>query len=66
MTELDLLKAVKKLTVKEESVLAHRIKLGKAVQAPGQGIRTFHAQLKGLASYKVNYTCPCSIVKKVD
>ena len=34
MTELDLLKAVKKLTVKEESILAHRIKLGKAVQAP--------------------------------
>ena len=69
MTEVDLLNAVKKLTVKVESILAHRIKLGKAVQAPGQSIRTFHAQLKGLASscsYKVNSTCTCSIVQEVD
>ena len=47
MAEADLLKAIKKLTVKTESVFAHRIKLGKAVQAPGQGIRTFHAKLMG-------------------
>ena len=69
MAEQDLLQAVKKLTVKVESVLAHRIKLGKAIQAPGQGIRTFHAQLKGLASacdYAVSFTCPCTRVKKVD
>ena len=45
MVEAVLLKAVKELTVKMESVLTHRIKLGNAVQAPGQGIRTFHAQL---------------------
>ena len=69
MAEQDLLRAVKRLTVKVESVLAHRIKLGKAVQAPGQGIRTFHAQLKGLASacdYSVVFTCSCATVKKVD
>ena len=69
MVEADLLKAVKELTVKMESVLAHRIKLGNAVQAPGQGIRTFHAQLKGLAAacnYKATFTCTCSAVKEVD
>ena len=69
MVETDLLNAVKKLTVKVESVLAHRIKLGKTVQAPGQGIRTFHAQLKGLAAacdYKAFFTCACSRVKEVD
>ena len=69
MAEKDLLSAVKKLTVKMESVLAHRIKLGKAVQSPGQGIRTFLAQLKGLASacnYEVSYECSCKRINKVD
>ena len=57
MEEENLLKAVKELTVKSESVLARRIKLGKATQAPGQSVRTFYAQLKGFASaggYKVS------------
>ena len=69
MLEENLLKAVKDLTVKSESVLARRIKLGKATQAPGQSIRTFYAQLKGLASaggYKVSFKCKCETVNEVD
>lgn len=62
MTEENLLLAIKKLAVKDESKLAHRIKMGRAVQSPGTGIRTFHAQLKGLATpceYKITSTCTC-------
>ena len=41
MTEVDMMAAIKKFAVKEESKLAHRIKLGRAVQSPGVSIRTF-------------------------
>ena len=44
MTEDDLMSAIKKLAVKQESKLAHRIKMGRSIQAPGIGIRTFYAQ----------------------
>ena len=63
MTEATLLAAIKKLAVKQESKLAHRIKMGKAIQSPGVTIRTFHAQLKGLATaceYTITSQCQCT------
>ena len=63
MTEADLLEAVKKLAIKQESKLAHRIKMGKAVQSPGTSIRIFYAQLKGLATacgYTITSRCQCA------
>ena len=69
MTENDLMSAIKKLAVKQESKLAHRIKLGRSVQAPGIGIRTFYAQLKGMAAscdYKVTNKCVCGVEKDID
>merc|ERR1712215_656446 len=57
MTEDDLIAAVKKLAVKEESRLVHRIKLWNINQTPGQGVRNFHAVLKGqakLCQFKVS------------
>ncbi len=56
VTETDLLEAINKLAVKQESELIHRIKMSKLVQTPGMGIRNFLAQLKGqakLCQYKV-------------
>ena len=50
MSEADLLAAIKRLAVKEESRLVHRIKLTKMTQAPGTPIRTFLAALRGQAS----------------
>lgn len=50
MPEADLLNAIKRLAVKEESTLVHRIKLGKMTQAPGMPIRTFLANLRGQAA----------------
>ena len=50
MPEDDLLAEIRRLVVKEESILVHRMKLGKMVQAPGQGIRTFLANLRGQAA----------------
>jgi len=38
MPEADLLAAIKRLAVKDESTLVHRIKLGKMTQSPGTGI----------------------------
>ena len=58
MSESDLLAAIKRLAVKEESTLVHRIKLSKMTQAPGTPIRTFLAALKGQASL-CQYTAPC-------
>ena len=43
MTEAALLEAIKKLAVKLESKLAHRIKMGKAVQSPRVNIRIYHS-----------------------
>ena len=50
MAEADLLSAIKRLAVKDESTLVHRIKLNKMTQSPGTGIRTFLASLRGQAS----------------
>ena len=63
MTEAALLEAIKKLAVKLESKLAHRIKMGKAVQSPGVSIRIHHAQLNGLVTaceYTTTSQCQCS------
>ena len=58
MSEDDLLKAMKRLAVIEESTLAQRLKLGKMTQTPGTGIRTFLASLRGQAAL-CNYTAKC-------
>ncbi|XP_052760759.1 uncharacterized protein LOC128203366 [Mya arenaria] len=50
MAEADLLGAIKRLAVKDESTLVHRIKLNRMTQSPGTGIRTFLASLRGQAS----------------
>ncbi|CAG2222539.1 unnamed protein product [Mytilus edulis] len=50
MIETDLLKAIKRLAVKEESTLVQRIKLQRMTQSPGSNIRTFLASLRGQAS----------------
>ena len=58
MPESDLLAAIKRLAVKEESTLVHRIRLGKMTQAPGMPIRTFLANLKGQAAL-CQYVATC-------
>ena len=50
MAEADLLAAIKRLAVKEESTLVHRLKLNRMTLSPGTGIRTFLANLRGQAS----------------
>ena len=42
--------------------------MGRAVQSPGTGIRTFYAQLKGLSTpceYKITHTCTCTKVNTI-
>ena len=59
----------RKLAVKQESKLAHRIKMGKAIQTPEVSIRTFHAQLKGLAmacDYTITSRCQCDRTNTID
>ena len=58
MSETDLLAAIQRLAVKQESTLVHRIKLGRMTQAPGTPIRTFLAALKGQAAL-CKYTAKC-------
>ena len=58
MAESDLLATIKRLAVKEESTLVHRIRLSKMTQAPGMPIRTFLANLKGQASL-CQYVATC-------
>ena len=60
MCESDLLAAIKRLAVKDESVLVHRIKLSKMTQAPGTPIRTFLASLRGQAAL-CQYVADCKI-----
>ena len=60
LSETDLLAAMKRLAVKEESTLVHRIKLNQMTQPPGTGIRTFLASLRGQAAL-CSYTAECSI-----
>ena len=59
MQESDLLTEIKRLAVREESILVHRMKLGKMVQTPGTGIRTFLANLRGQASL-CKFTAQCT------
>ena len=54
MGEDDLLAEIKRLAVKEESVLVHRMKLGKMAQSPGMSIRSFLANLRGQAALQVH------------
>ena len=58
MSETDLLAAIHRLAVKEESTLVHRIRLSRMTQAPGTPIRTFLATLKGQAAL-CKYTVKC-------
>ena len=57
-TEENLLGTIKRLAVNEESILSQRLKLGKMIQTPGTGIRTFLASLRGQAAL-CNYTAQC-------
>ena len=50
MPEAELLSAIKRLAVKEESTLVHRMKLNRMTQSPATGIRTFLAALRGQAA----------------
>ena len=59
MSEDNLLAAMKRLAVKEESALVHRMKLSKMTQAPGTSIRTFFANLRGQAAL-CSYTVKCT------
>ena len=58
MGETDLMASIRRLSVKEESILVHRIRLGKMVQSPGMGVRSFLAALRGQAAL-CNYTARC-------
>ena len=60
MTEDDLLAAIKRLAVKDESTLVHRIKLSRMTQSPGTGIRTFLASLRGQAAL-CQYVAKCKV-----
>ena len=60
MSEDDLLAAIKRLAVREESTLVHRIRISKMTQAPGTPIRTFLAALKGQAAL-CKYTANCKM-----
>ena len=59
MPEDDLLAEIKRLSVREESILVHRMKLGRMTQTPGMGGRTFVANLRGQASL-CKFTVKCS------
>ena len=58
LPEKDLLSEIRRLAVKEENVLVHRMKLGKMTQPPGSGIRTFLASLRGQAAL-CQFTAKC-------
>ena len=58
LPEKDLLAEIKRLAVKEENILVHRMKLGKMTQTPGTGIRTFLANLRGQAAL-CQFTAKC-------
>ena len=58
MPESELLSEIRRLAVREESVLVHRMKLGKMTQAPGMSIRTFLANLRGQAAL-CKFTTKC-------
>ena len=49
MTEAALTASIKKLAVKVESKLLHRIKMGQATQAPETSVNNYLAKLRGMA-----------------
>ena len=59
MPEEDLLATIKRLAVRDESILVHRMKLARMVQGPGMGIRTFLANLRGQAAL-CKFTAKCT------
>ena len=63
MTEKELLENIRRLAVKEESILVQRIKMGRMVQSPGMAIRTFLANLRGQAAL-CSYEGKCSACQK--
>jgi hypothetical protein len=58
MTEQELLNSIKRLAVRDESTLVHRIRLSRMTQTPGTSIRTFLAGLRGQAAL-CGYTAVC-------
>ena len=60
MPEADLLSTIKRLAVRDESILVHRMKLAKMTQGPGMGIRTFLANLRGQAAL-CKFTVECTV-----
>ena len=58
ISEVDLLAAIDRLAVKDESTLVHRKSFNKMAQAPGTLIRAFLASLKGQATL-CQYTARC-------
>ena len=59
MPEAGLIEIIKRLAVRDESILVHRMKLAKMVQSPGMGIRTFLANLRGQAAL-CKFTAKCT------
>ena len=59
MPETILLETIKRLAVRDESILVHRMKLARMVQGPGMGIRTFLANLRGQAAL-CKFTAKCT------
>ena len=59
MPEMNLLETIKRLAVRDESILVHRMKLARMVQGPGMGIRTFLANLRGQAAL-CKFTAKCT------
>ena len=60
MAEPDLTAIIKRLAVKEESTLVHRIRLSKMTQPPGTSIRTYLASLRGQAAL-CQYVKNCTV-----
>ena len=59
MTEAALTASIKKLAVKVESKLLHRIKMGQATQAPETSVNNYLAKLRGMAR-QCHYEVQCS------
>merc|ERR1711895_157889 len=60
MTEVALTACIKKLAVKVESILLHRIKMGKLQQDPGVNVNNYLAALRGQAR-QCQYVVTCSL-----
>ena len=58
ISEVDLIAAIKRLVVKKERTLVHRMRVYKMTRAPGTTIRAFLVSLKGQATL-CQYTASC-------